>query len=203
MARTASVRPSVLLFDLGGVLIENPGFDNFSRLLPEAPTREALKDGWLKSSAVRRFETGRSSPQEFANEFVAEWQISMAPEEFLAQFESWPKQFSSESLALVRMLRRDFRVACLSNSNELHWQRFAPYQAEFDVALSSHLMGVVKPDAEAFSLALLRCGAAPDEVLYFDDSLANVHAARAAGIRTLHVEGLPEVIGSLRQEGLY
>ncbi len=198
----ARTRPTVLLFDLGGVLIENPGFDNFNLLLPQPQTTAWLKERWLRSPAVRRFETGRSSPDEFARDVMEEYQIELAPQEFLARFTSWPKPFSSEAQALVRMLRQTFRVACLSNSNSLHWDRFAPFRGEFDVALSSHLTGVVKPDEEAFLYALRACEASPDDVCYFDDSIMNVEAAQAAGLQAFEVEGITGVTERLLEEGL-
>ena len=53
------MHPSVLLFDLGGVLIENVGFERFNALLSSPIPLEELKTQWLASPAVRSFETGR------------------------------------------------------------------------------------------------------------------------------------------------
>ena len=43
------MHPSVLLFDLGGVLIENVGFERFNALLPSPIPLEELKPQWLAS----------------------------------------------------------------------------------------------------------------------------------------------------------
>lgn len=194
--------PSLLLFDLGGVLIENTVFENLYRLMPYSADRTALKDRWLKSPAVRRFEIGASSAPEFAVEFIGEWEISFSPEHFLAEFASWPKGFYPHARNLLLTLRQKYRVGCLSNSNSLHWQKFGGFKDEFDIALSSHLLGVIKPDREAFLRALSECDCESREVYFFDDSLTNVQAAEKVGIRAFHVDGFPALQQTLLQEGL-
>ena len=117
-------RPAVLLFDLGGVLIANPGFAKFNQLLPRQLDLAELKSGWLRSTAVRRFESGQGTAEEFARGVLDEWQIEMAPDCFVDQFRSYPDDVSVEAVQLVRELKRDYKVACLSNSNAIHWERF-------------------------------------------------------------------------------
>lgn len=51
-------QPTVLLFDLGGVLVENVGFERLNALLPTPLPLEELKARWLASTAVRSFEVG-------------------------------------------------------------------------------------------------------------------------------------------------
>jgi hypothetical protein len=66
-------RPSLLLFDLGGVLIESCIFERLNSGLPEPLERIAIKERWLLSPSVRRFESGETEPMEFAEHFIAEW----------------------------------------------------------------------------------------------------------------------------------
>ena len=194
--------PSLLLFDLGGVLIENSGFERLNVLLPEPIRIDALKKRWLASSLVRRFELGHIPADEFAERFVADWEFSCSPEEFLEEFVSWPKGFYPGAQKLLADLRQVHRVGCLSNSNVLHWEKFGGLEGHFDVALSSHVLGVIKPDQECFERALHVCGVEANEVLFFDDSIANVLGARRLGIRAWHVNGVEELKLALRKEGL-
>jgi putative hydrolase of the HAD superfamily len=112
---------------------------------------------------------------------------------FLDEFKSWPQGFYPGVTELLHQLRFKYKLACLSNSNSLHWARFDGFQEYFDVALSSHLLKVIKPDAACFRRVLLECESEPGEVLFFDDALVNVEAARACGIRSLHVRNFDEV----------
>jgi glucose-1-phosphatase len=194
--------PSLLLFDLGGVLLENTVFENLNRMLPTSLDTAALKDQWLKSSAVRRFELGESAPSEFAVEFISEWKVAISPDAFLSQFAMWPKGLYPGARELLRSLRQEYRVGCLSNSNALHWERFGDFKDDFDIALSSHLLGVIKPDREAFTVALHECGKEPHEVYFFDDSLSNTQAAENLGVRSFHVDGFAALEQVLHREGL-
>ena len=56
----------VLLFDLGGVLIDFAGFDELTQMLPDAPDRAEIRDRWIRSESVQLFERGDIAPQQFA-----------------------------------------------------------------------------------------------------------------------------------------
>lgn len=187
------MQPAVLLFDLGGVLLENTGFERFNALLPSPIPAEELKTQWLASPAVRAFEAGRSTPEVFAREVVSEWRLPIGPTAFLEAFTGWPKGLYAGASELLAALRERYVVACLSNSNVIHWQRFDGFRGHFDIPLASHLLGEVKPDPQCFERALQACDTTAREVAFFDDSLTNVAAARSLGIESFHVNGLPEV----------
>ena len=184
-----------MLFDLGGVLVESSLLERLHAYLPALLTIDELKSKWLESSIVRSFEKGACTPTVFASTLVNEWRLSLTPEEFIEEFASWPKGLYPGAAAFLASLRSRYKVACLSNSNAIHWQRFSGFQEHFDIALSSHLLAEVKPDAACFALALQRCEADPSLVAFFDDSYENVVAARACGMQAFHVNGFDEVRG--------
>ena len=194
--------PALLLFDLGGVLVDNTGFERLGSLLPAPTDAPTIKERWLASPSVRRFELGRAEPSEFALEFIAEWQLRLSPEAFLDEFTSWPRGINPGARDALRTLRQRYRVGCLSNTNVLHWQRFGGFADDFDIALASHCLGALKPDAAAFEHALAACGMPAAAICFFDDSAANVHAARRFGMHAFHVEGTAALLDVLRGEGL-
>jgi glucose-1-phosphatase len=194
--------PAVLLFDLGGVVLENVGFERFNALLPSPIPTEELKTQWLASPAVRSFETGKCTAEIFARNVVSEWRLPLSPRAFLEAFTYWPKGLYAGASELLAVLRKRYVVACLSNSNDIHWRRFNGFREHFDFSLSSHLLGEVKPDAECFRRALQECGTTAGEVAFFDDSFTNVAAARSLGIEAFHVNGLTEVQQALARKGL-
>lgn len=194
--------PTLLLFDLGGVLIELDIFERLPLLSSNAQSGAALKRRWLMSPAVRRFERAETSADEFAAEFLAEWDIALAPTEFLAEFAGWAKGFYPNARPLLRALRRRYRVGCFSNSNALHWEKFGGFAEDFDIAVSSHLLGLAKPDPAAFVGALESCAATAAETWFFDDSPANVEAARSVGLRAFQADGCTALEAILRAEGL-
>lgn len=195
--------PSLLLFDLGGVLIENSTFKRLNHLMGEPKDFVALKHLWLTSPSVRRFELGDGSPYEFAVSFIAEWGICLSPEAFLEEFYSWPSDFYPEARSTLHSLRQKYHVGCLSNSNVLHWEKFGGFKDDFDIAISSHQLGAIKPDNEAFLKALETCSAKPSEVYFFDDSTANIYAAKSLGIKSFHVDGFDSLLNVLREEKIF
>jgi len=72
----------------------------------------------------------------------------------------------------------------------------------FEVAISSHQVGLYKPDPKIYLTALDRLGASPDRVMFFDDVPANVTAASALGMRAFQVQGVEGVRSRLIQEHL-
>ena len=95
---------------------------------------------------------------------------------------------------LLRELRPEYRLACLSNSNPVHWRIFGEAIGEMlDVALLSFDLGLAKPDPAIFRVALDRLGVDAGAVVFFDDSDANVEAAAALGIQAELVRGPAEL----------
>ena len=95
-----------------------------------------------------------------------------------------------ENVALLRRLKAAGRpVHALSN---FATDKFALARAEhdfldaFDVAVISGHAGAVKPDRRIYEILLERVGLGPEDLLFIDDSPANVRAAEALGMATIH-----------------
>lgn len=195
----ADVRQSVLLFDLGGVLIESVMFRELKRLMNTDRSEAELLEVWLRNPLARRFELGQCSPEEFSRSVVREFGLNLDPAEFLAVFATWPKGFYDGAVRLLADLRSAHTVCCLSNSNEVHWT--SSLTAPFDHAFSSHLIGCIKPDPEAFAHVLNEIGVPPQRVHFFDDAPLNVEAARRLGLNAYHTAGFPALKSTLKQLG--
>jgi len=192
----------VVLFDLGGVLVENTGEQGLSSLLPYQLSRQEIWARWLASEAVRRFERGQISPQVFAARFIEEWRLELEPAAFIESFVAWPTGLFDGAAALVRNLRARHRVACLSNTNALHWARLPELPVLFDSIFASHLTGFLKPDREAFEHVLRELDVRAEAIWFFDDLLQNVEAACKIGIRAVQVATFAELEPALRARGL-
>ncbi len=192
----------VILFDLGGVLIENNGRAALTAMLPQPLAASEMWRLWLESPTVRQFERGRISSDEFAASFVREWDIDLEPAMFIREFATWPVGLFEGAEALLRRLKGTHRVACLSNTNAIHWQRFPQLHALFDSCFLSHEMGHVKPDREAFEYTVDKLGAAAADVYFFDDLLPNVSMAREVGMNAFQVADFAAIEPILRKERL-
>lgn len=189
----------VLLFDLGGVLIESNMFSELGKLMSSEKSVADLVEMWLQNELTREFELGRCSADEFSRSVVSEFNLSTDPNGFLVAFRSWVKGFNPNVEPMLAELRRDYIVCCLSNSNEVHWPEISTHQ--FHHAFSSHLIGCIKPDKESFDYVLDAIGAQANNVHFFDDALLNVNAARQMGINAYHTPGFSSVETQLKQLG--
>lgn len=194
----------VVLFDLGGVLIELGGVDHFGRLIGEDDEAEIWRV-WLSSTWVRRYERGLCSREDFASGMREEHELVLEEREFLELFLSWPRGLFPGAEELVDSLAPGVGTACLSNTNELHWneQRDASVLHRlFETRFLSHELGLVKPDREIFERVLAELGLAGSEVLFLDDNQINVDGALEVGLDAQVVKGVAAVQALLSRRGL-
>jgi putative hydrolase of the HAD superfamily len=195
----------VVLFDVGGVLVELGGTTEMLAWSQQRLSLEELWHRWLHSPAVRAFESGRCDAQLFARAVLEEFQIASDAERFLESFSRWPTRLYPGTLQLLERIPPRYARALLSNTNELHWSRIRDelgLGASIQHHFASHLTGRVKPDAEAFThvLATLECPAT--SVLFLDDNRVNVAAAAALGMRAHWVQGTEQVAVVLEELGV-
>jgi putative hydrolase of the HAD superfamily len=195
----------LILFDLGGVLLEFDGISPLVDLSGRSLDRQAATKVWLTSPSIRRFETGQCSPDEFATDFVSELGFSIEPKEFLTQFVSWERGPMEGAIELLESLRRGHRLACLSNNNELHWQvvrdKFG-LEPLFHRCYLSYQIGLMKPDRRIYEHVLADQQVEPDRVLFLDDNPDCVQGAIEVGISAHQVRGVGEVREVLRSLGV-
>jgi HAD superfamily hydrolase (TIGR01509 family) len=194
----------VVLFDLGGVLIDFGGVRPMKELAGIEHDDELWRR-WLSCPWVRSFERGNCSAERFAAGVVDEWALTLDPDAFLAAFRSWPGGPLPGADALLADVRRRVPAGCLSNTNSLHWEDQSarwPILDSFDFRFLSFELGFVKPDRELFDEVARRVGVPRGRVLFLDDNVINVDAARAAGFVADAVKGVAEARHALVTVGV-
>ncbi|MEQ6119284.1 HAD-IA family hydrolase [Reichenbachiella sp. MALMAid0571] len=63
-----------------------------------------------------------------------------------------------------------------------------PFPDLFERIYYSHVEGIRKPEAEAFTNILTKSNLIPDETLFVDDSWDNIKKAKELGIHTYHIQ---------------
>ncbi len=193
----------VILFDLGGVLVE----------LGEHPFPPEWLNGnasfkleeWFNSRIAIAFEKGEISAKQFADSLIQELALNVNTSEFLAEFTAWPKRLFPGVTDLLDGLKDNHKLAVLSNCNELHWPRMLDeFQLEnyFDVMFSSHIINKTKPENEAFEYVLKHLDTHASKVLFFDDNAINIEKADKLGIDSILVKGFGEVETFIFESGL-
>ena len=200
-----TARYDAILFDLGGVMIELAGVERMLEWSPALGTTEELWRRWLSSPAVRAYETGRMHRDDFARALVDEFGLPVDPATFLAAFEYWPRALDPRAPAMLASLAPRYTLASLSNTNEMHWQRFERdwnLPALFHANFPSYAVGRLKPDADYFEHVVAALGVEPGRALFVDDNRINVEAARACGLDARHVRVFDALVPELVEAGV-
>jgi putative hydrolase of the HAD superfamily len=188
----------ILLLDLGGVLADlgDPvaamGLD---MTLPEFWTT------WTSSSVVRALETGQIDKEEFLGAIPAVLGGTAATS-FGPRFHAWQLRLFPGVEDCVRIALQHYRLALLSNTNDLHWQQVTSASDVFSLfehVFLSFETGHYKPEPAAFFDVMEFFNCAPGEIVFVDDSEPNVRAARELGIDAHKVTGVVELEALLRE----
>ncbi len=175
------------LFDVGNTVIKVA----YERVLENICKRAAIERDELVEifeapGAYRDLERGAVSFAEFYH-FLCDKAGYRGSQQELQ--ETWSDFFDGPLPGiedLLDRLRRRYRIAFLSNSNEVHAEliprKFATLFQKDDRFIFSHRFRCAKPDPEMFRRALEVIGAPPTQAAFVDDMLDNVLAARALGI---------------------
>jgi glucose-1-phosphatase len=205
MASSLASKIEVVVFDVGGVLVEMKGVPTMLTWLGNRMNADEMWKLWLSSPVVREFERGRATPDEFADQLIQELSLPVGKEEFLATFSSWLTGLYPGALEVVRAVPAKLTRVTLCNTSVLHWPRLMD---EFELGpafhhhFASHLTGRIKPDAAAFQLVLDTLGCRPSAVFFLDDNTINVDSARQMGMHARRVNGPVEAQQALVEAGI-
>ena len=186
----------VLLLDLGGVLADLG--DPVTAMGLEMTLPEFWKT-WTSSSVVRALETGQINEADFLRQIPG---VLGCPDDdsFAPRFHAWQLRLFPGVESLIRENSRRFRIALLSNTNDIHWQQVASVTTMFDAfdhLFLSYETGSFKPDPAAFHNVMEFFDCAPGKIVFLDDSEPNIVAARALGIDARKVVGVEDLRGQL------
>lgn len=196
---------AVVLFDLGGVLVELAGVPTMLRWLENQLDADQVWAEWLTSPVVRQFETGKIGPEAFADQLIQSMALPVDRASFLAAFVEWPRRVYPKALDLVGRVPRRYVRATLCNTNVLHWPRLMNEMGlahVFDRHFASHLIGKLKPDPDVFEHVMAELNCEPSHVLFLDDNRLNVEGARRVGMHAARVCGVEEAARVLKEYGV-
>lgn len=199
-----------IVFDLGGVLIENFGevfIENTSKEL-KAPLAKVKK---IIQQEEADLEKGKEKSLEFWKRVCKKLKIQCPNNRVLEGL--WIKFYAFKRFAvpnkkmigLVRKLRKNHKVAILSNIVEQHCQiiRKGNLFDDFDAALMSNEIGFRKPERQFFQEASRRLGIPFANLIFIDDQLRWVKAARKVGIKSILFKSAEQLEKKLKRIGVY
>lgn len=202
---TAQNRVRVVVFDLGGVLIDWNPRHLYRKLIHD----EAAIEEFLANVCTGEWNASHDAGRPFADG-IAE-RVALFPDkaELIRAFHDRHSEMLAGPIdgtvaLLERMPQEDVPVFALTNWSA---ETFAierpmfPFLERFRDIVVSGVEKVIKPDPAIYRIACARGGFAPHEAVFIDDSEKNVLGARAFGMAGIHFRSPRQLAGELAALG--
>lgn len=193
-----------LIFDYGGVLVHDQTAEDRARLAAMAGVPEARfadlywanrvdydKDlltaaqYWEGVAAAVGSTVDRTTLAQLVEIDTSSWMV------FDSVMWEWIEQLRAggKRIAMLSNMPRDLGNALKTRTDRL---------GKFDFVTLSYELRAAKPEPAIYERCLEGLGLAPENVLFFDDKIANVQGAELLGIRAMQFTGRDEVLARLR-----
>lgn len=189
-----SVAPRIVCFDLGGVVVRICRSFEEAILAAGLPLRRVPADAASRArqqDLISRHQLGTLDARAFLLGLAGALDHVYTVDELARIHRAVLRgEYPGIADAVAAINRRGLRTACLSNTNDDHWDELValPALQAMHARHASHLWGLAKPDAAIYRRFERETGAAGREILFFDDLDENVAAARAVGWDAVRID---------------
>ncbi len=203
---------SVLIFDLGGVLI-NYDLEADRRALAEVGLPDYFEWAHVPglSNVCNPYLNGLMPEDEFCRRLRPFCRPDVTDDEMIYSMIAVMADLPLSRIEALLRLRSRYRLVLLSNINERTWhyaeEQFRldghPVEECFDHVFLSYRLGLAKPDPAIYRHVLQSIGLQASSSLFLDDTSANVQAAEQLGIESWLVpmncpdQQLEQLLGTL------
>ena len=190
--------PKAIIFDLGNVLLPidlsftYEAFSVFSSL-----SSSEIASAIMEHQLWVPYEAGKQNDVEFRDLLREHLDLTISDADFDNSFSALLLDFHTGVYEWIASLKSQFHLVLLSNTSAIHAERFTKVAlgpdgqnlfSLFHQVYYSFEMGLVKPDIAIYQQVLDEQGFYPEEVLFFDDNVANIKAAKSMGIDSFLID---------------
>ena len=194
-----------IIFDLGGVILNL----DYAKTVDEFKKIGLLNFQDLYSQKMQNilfddFEKGEVSSSEFISYLIDSENLKIKEIDFINAWNAMLLEIPMKKLEFIDALKKDYKVFLLSNTNEIHINKFEDdlkknnmlnqFYKCFDKVYYSSRMGKRKPDENCFKQVLEENQLVPQQTLFIDDSVQHIKGAKRIGIETFHLEKNKSII---------
>jgi putative hydrolase of the HAD superfamily len=191
---------TTIIFDLGGVLLRTEDRTHRSRLAERlGMTYQELESHVYGSREVMRGEVSAESHKKGIMKGLG------LPEDDFKEFgdEFWGgDQMDTKLVDFIRGLRGDYTTVLLSNAwDDLRSVLVNVWKIAdaFDQMFISAEMGLAKPDPKIYQVVTAELKKDPAELIFLDDFIENVEAAREVGWNAIHFRSREGALAELAE----
>ena len=187
-----------IIFDMGGVLVdldveacrqefkEGLGFDEFDEILDPCHQKGIFGD----------MEAGKITADEFRDYVVARSRPGVVRDDVDNALYHILVGIAPYKIDMLRRLSADYDIYMLSNNNpiatacasRIFRQAGFTMEDDFRKCYISYQMKMLKPSADFYKAVVADIGLPADQMLFIDDSMANVQASIDAGLPAVWYE---------------
>jgi len=201
----------VLLFDLGGVVIDIDPKKTISELKKiSSNTNTEFKELDYRfetfnsdlSKLFNAYEKGEISDQAFRNGLRNAGNLDLDDKKIDEIWNLVIVKIHSDILELILQLKRKYSIMILSNTNSIHKNYFdklcinlhgKTFEKLFDKVFYSFELKCRKPDKDIYDKVVEASKYLPSEILFFDDMRENLVECKKMGMSTFHVKSTLEL----------
>lgn len=180
-----------IFFDMGGVIGRTESRQSRTLLAESLGlTYEEMDKAVFENESSLRASLGLISEDRHWQNVASNLGMPESEVERLAEEFFGGDRVDQELVNLMREMRKTIKVGLISNawSGLREWIVSKGFDDAFDTMVISAEVGIVKPDARIFQIALSKLQVNPDEAIFVDDMLKNVEAARKLGMHGVHFQ---------------
>ena len=196
-------KPSVIVFDLGKVLVDFDYSIAARRIVARCSRPpNAVKFFTEHAALLSRYELGFVTTKQFYDGICDAAGFGGSEEEFSEYFADIFTEIPAMTEFHAALRQKGLPTWIFSNTNKLavrHIARRFPFFANFDGYVYSYEHGSMKPDAKLYEVVERQTGRKGDEILYIDDRPENVETGAARGWQAVFHE-TPEKTRNLVQQ---
>ncbi len=197
-----------IIFDLGDVVI-NISFNNIFDYWAKMSGRDAneLKQKFKFDEVYQQFERGEIKPFTYRKYISKKLGLHISEIEFDNGWNNIYLNVTPGIEQLLQGLKTKFRLIALTNTNEIHIQKwkvkYATLLSNFEKVFSSCEIRARKPEKKAYEIVLHYLKTEPKSVVLLDDNAQNVKTASAIGIKGVLVNSPHQMIDELKRLGIF
>jgi len=204
MIASLNAAPQAVVFDWGNVI----GFSDRSVVVNFMCESFHFSESEFESANLEKRKAMKAgkSDTDFWLEFANRKGIHL-PKDWVQQYTTTLKESVGADptmYVLIEELKESgIRIGMLSNIDDRYTKliRDFGFYEPFDPCLLSCEMGLEKPDPKAYELLLKALNLPPKEIVFIDDKVENVEAAKAMGIDAILYTSEPQLRDELSKRG--
>ncbi len=177
----------VVCFDLDGVFFTKTGFAGFKESLISLGAAKEAVEFYFHKEPMEEFKRGEIEESDFWEEAVKYLGLNVSPD-VLINLLPQKYEINDEVLEYIQKLKQKGIKTCICSNNFItrvqKLEKRFHFLQNFDCAVFSYQVGVLKPNKEIFESLLKELNIQPSELIYSDDTEDKLSAAKELGIQT-------------------